>query len=95
MTLDPVELARIVSWVATGLGVGLWLWSWLREKNPIQKLRFRDCGVVLVFAAILVRIIAQERAMTPWDWAMVLLGPLFIGAALWRLGRTAGPTGRG
>ncbi len=91
MTLDPVELARIASWVATGLGVGLWLWSWLREKNPIQKLRFRDCGVVLVFAAILVRIIAQERAMTPWDWAMVLLGPLFIGAALWRLGRTAAP----
>jgi len=26
-----------------------------------------------------------------WDWAMVLIGPLFIAAALWRLARTACP----
>ena len=94
MTFDalfdsPASAAQTVSWIATGLGVGLWLWSWLVEKNAIQKLRLRDCGVVLLFAGILSRIVVQERAMTPFDWAISLLGPLFIGAALWRLGRTA------
>ena len=91
MDLTPASLARIVSWTATGLGVGLWLWSWFREQNPIQKQRFLDCGVVLVFAATLVRLMVQDRAMTPFDWALVLLSPLFIAAALWRLARTACP----
>ncbi len=94
MTLDalfatPAAVAQTVSWIATGIGLGMWLWSWLGEKNAIQKLRFRDSGVILLFAGILARIVVQERAMTPFDWAMSLLGPLFIAAALWRLGRTA------
>ena len=92
MPIDPAQLARIVSWIATGLGVGLWLWSWVREQNPIQKQRFLDCGVVLVFAATLVRVVVQERAMTPIDWALTFLSPLFIAAALWRLARTACPS---
>jgi len=85
----PVAVAQTVSWFATGIGLGMWLWSWLGERNAIQKLRFRDCGVILLFAGILARIVVQERAMTPFDWVMSLLGPLFIAAALWRLGRTA------
>jgi hypothetical protein len=92
--LTPASLARIVSWLATGLGLGLWLWSWVRESNPIQKQRFLDCGIVLVFASTLVRMVVQERAMTPIDWALAILSPLFITAALWRLGRTACPTDR-
>lgn len=92
MDLTPASLARIVSWLATGLGVGLWLWSWVRETNPIQKQRFLDCGVVLVFASTLVRVLVQERAMGPIDWALVFLSPLFIAAALWRLARTGCPT---
>ena len=92
MPIDPAALARIVSWIATGLGIGLWVWSWVREQNPIQKQRFLDCGVVLVFAATLVRVVVQERAMTPIDWALTFLSPLFIAAALWRLARTACPT---
>ena len=92
MDFTPADLARFVSWVATGLGVGLWLWSWVRETNPIQKQRYMDCGIVLVFAATLVRVMVQEREMTPIDWALVFLSPLFIAAALWRLGRTACPT---
>ena len=100
MSLDafiagPGEIARTVSWIATGIGLGLWLWSWIVEKNAIQKLRFRDCGVVLLFAGILTRIVVQERQMMAWDWAMILLGPLFIAAALWRLARTANAPGRG
>ena len=89
--IDPTDLARIVSWIATAIGVGLWLWSWFGEANPIQKQRFSDCGIVLVFAATLVRVVAQERVMTPIDWALVFLSPLFIAAALWRLARTACP----
>lgn len=92
MPLDPAQFARIVSWIATGLGIGLWAWSWTREQNPIQKQRFLDCGVVLVFAATLVRVVVQERAMTPIDWALTFLSPLFIAAALWRLARTACPS---
>ncbi len=91
MTLDPLQLAVGASWVATAIGAGLWLWSWLREKDAIRKLRLLDCGVVLLFASILVRIVAQERPMSVFDWAMIFVGPLFIAAALWRLARTACP----
>jgi hypothetical protein len=91
MTPDPVQLAIVASWISTAIGVGLWLWSWLGERDAIRKLRFQDCGVVLLFSSILLRIVAQDRSMSLWDWAMAFLGPLFIAAALWRLSRTAGP----
>ncbi len=91
--LDASDLARAASWAATGLGLGLWAWSWLREKDAIQKMRFMDCGVVLVFAATLLRIVIQTRAMTPIDWALAILSPLFVLAALWRLTRTCRPSG--
>ena len=63
-----------------------------RRKNPIQKLRLRDCGVVLLFSGILARIVVQDRPMMAVDWAMVFLGPLFIAAACggWR-GRRRAP----
>jgi len=92
MDLTPASLARIGSWIATGLGVGLWAWSWVAEKNAIRRMRLSDCGVVLVFAATLVRIVTQERTMTAIDWALAVLAPLFIAAALWRLSRTPCPT---
>jgi hypothetical protein len=93
LTLTIGQFAVGASWVATAIGAGLWLWSWIRVKDAIQKLRFLDCGVVLLFASVLLRIVAQERTMTIWDWAMVFLAPLFIAAALWRLARTACPPG--
>ncbi|GAA0766813.1 MAG: hypothetical protein LKF80_05020 [Brevundimonas sp.] len=88
MILSPVSLAFYLSWGVTVLGVALWVWSWVRVRDPIDRLRFQDCGIVLVFAAILTRVIIQDREMTVFDWAMILLGPLFIAAALWRLSRT-------
>ncbi|MEN5147013.1 hypothetical protein [Brevundimonas diminuta] len=88
MTLSPIMLAFYLSWAVTGLGVALWVWSWVRVSDPIGRLRFQDCGIVLVFAAIVTRVIIQDREMTVFDWAMILLGPLFIAAALWRLSRT-------
>ncbi|WP_426028757.1 hypothetical protein [Brevundimonas sp. TWP2-3-4b2] len=89
MTFDAHQLAVGVSWVATAIGAGLWLWSWIREKDAIRKLRFLDCAVVLLFASVLLRIVAQDKPMTVLDWAMVFIAPLFIAAALWRLARTA------
>jgi len=89
--VDPIELARIVSWIATGVGVALWVWSWVAAKDPIQKLRLNDCAVVLVFSAILVRMVTQQREMSPIDWALAILSPLFVAAALWRLSRTNHP----
>lgn len=91
MSLDAHTLAIAASWAATALGAGLVLWSWLGEKDAIRKLRFFDCGVVQLFSAVLLRIVAQDRPMNPWDWAMVFIAPLFIAASLWRLARTACP----
>ncbi len=93
LNLAPGSIAWTGSWIATGVGLGMWIWSWFGEKNPIQKLRFRDCGVVLLFSGILTRIVVQDRPMMAVDWAMVFLGPLFIAAALWRLARTATAAG--
>ena len=95
MTFDVQQFAVGASWVATAIGAGLWLWSWFGEKNAIGKLRFQDCGVVLLFSSVLLRIVAQDRPMSIWDWAWVFVGPLFIAAALWRLARTACPPGEG
>ncbi len=62
MILSPVSLAFYLSWGVTVLGVALWVWSWVRVRDPIDRLRFQDCGIVLVFAAILTRVIIQRRA---------------------------------
>lgn len=90
MVPTPVEFAFFVSWVATGLGVGLWIWSWVKAMDPIARLRFRDCGVVLVLCAVMMRIVIQNQAPTAIDWAILLLGPVFIAVCLWRLTRTQG-----
>ena len=79
----------IAAYALTLLGTGgLWLWSWFLGRTPVKQMRLRDCGVVMVFAGILVRVITQDRAFGVFDWVMLLLGPLFIAAALWRLART-------
>ena len=92
MTADAAQVAATGSWVATGLGVGLWIYGWLGQKNPIAKMRFHDAGMVLVFSSIIVRVLIQNRAMTWFDWILVVVAPLFIAAALWRLKRTGGMT---
>ena len=89
LNLTPGSIAWTASWIATGIGLALWVWSWVGEKGLIEKLRLRDCGVVLLFSGILARIVVQDRPMMAIDWAMLFLGPLFIAAALWRLARTA------
>ena len=91
MTWSVDQFATGVAWIASAGGVGLWLWGWFREKEPLRRRRLLDCGLVLVSSAILLRIVAQEKSMSVLDWAMAFLAPLFIGAALWRLARTACP----
>ena len=64
MIFSPVLFAFYVSWAVTGLGVALWIWSWVRVKDPIGRLRFQDCGVVLVFAAVLTRMFDASARRT-------------------------------
>ena len=85
---DAAHVAIVASWVATAVGVGLWLWSWFGTKIPLQRQRLHDCGIVLVFSAILVRVVMQARPLGVFEWALMFIGPLFIAAALWRLART-------
>ena len=88
MSADAARIAVFASWAATGVGLGLWVWGWVGAKTAIEKLRYQDCGVVLVFSAILARVIVQSKAWTAFDWLLLVLGPIFIAAALWRLTRT-------
>lgn len=85
---DAAHVAVAASWIATAIGIGLWLWSWFGTKVPLQRQRLRDCGIVLVFSAILVRVVMQTRPLGVFEWALMFIGPLFIAAALWRLART-------
>lgn len=88
MSADAVQIATFASWAATGAGLFMWLWTWIRDKCPIRRMRVTDCGLVLVFASILTRIAVQTEPLSPFDWTLVFVGPLFIAAGLWRLGRT-------
>jgi hypothetical protein len=91
MTFDIQQFAIGASWVASATGLCLAVWSWFGARDAIRKLRFLDCGVVLLFSSVLLRVVAQDKPMSIWDWAMIFVGPLFIAAALWRLARTACP----
>ena len=95
MIFDLQQFAIIVSWTATGAGLGLFIWSFVREKDAIRRLRLQDFGVVLMFGSVLLRVVAQTRPMTVFDWAWVVLSPMFIAAALWRLDRTSDLPGSG
>jgi hypothetical protein len=95
MILDIQQFAVGVSWVATAIAIGLWLRSWFVERDAVRRQRLLDCGLVLVSSAMLLRIVAQEKPMGAFDWALTILAPLFIAGSLWRLSRTAcPPTGR-
>ena len=86
----PTRIAEVGAWIATGLGAGMWIWMFVKERDPIRRVRLNDCGVVLVFSAILTRVVIDGRPLDPFDWAFLILSPLFIAAALWRLARTQG-----
>ena len=58
-------------------------------KTPIKRQRLHDCGIALVFSAILVLVVTQDRPLGVFEWALFFIGPLFIAAALWRLARTS------
>ena len=86
---DAAQIAITGSWLATGIGFGLWLYGWFGAKTPIKRQRLQDCGIALVFSAILVRVVTQDRPLGVFEWALFFIGPLFIAAALWRLARTS------
>lgn len=69
-------------------GFGLWAWGWLRVKDPAIRQRFHDCGTSIVIAATMALYFLRDRELNFLDWVIVMFGPLFIVAALWRLTRT-------
>lgn len=88
--MSPTEASIALAWAFTLYGFALWLWSWTKVKSPILRLRYQDCGVVLVFSSTLALYALRARELNFLDWILVFLGPLFIGTALWRLFRTQG-----
>jgi len=69
-------------------GFALWGWGWFRAKTPLLRQRFHDCGTLIVIAATLALYFMRDRELNFLDWLIVLLGPLFIVVAMWRLIRT-------
>ncbi|MHC3126455.1 hypothetical protein OB03_03710 [Brevundimonas sp. GN22] len=86
--MTPADFTIGLSGALTLYGVGLWLWSWVGKCPPVIRMRYQDCGVVIVFASTLALYAVREREWNIWDWILVFLGPVFISAALWRLFRT-------
>lgn len=86
--ISPADFTIGLAWFLTLYGFGLWLWSWTRVSSPVIRLRYQDCGVVIVFASTLALYAVRERELNFLDWFLVFLGPLFVGSALWRLFRT-------
>jgi len=78
----------LVARLAVLLGLGLWGWGWFRAKSPLQRQRFHDCGTSIVIAATLALYFLRDRELNILDWFIVILGPLFVAVALWRLFRT-------
>ena len=86
---DAAQIAIVGSWIGTGIGFSLWLYGWFGTQIPLKRQRLHDCGIALVFSAILVRVVTQDRPLGVFELALFFIGPLFIAAALWRLARTS------
>lgn len=87
--LDPQQVGVTGAWFAMGLGAAMVLYGWIAERrNEIRRLRFSDCGLVLIFAANLVLIMIRGGPRHGLEWVMAVLSPLVIAAALWRLFHT-------
>lgn len=88
MSADPIQLANFVSWGATGLGLAMWLYSWFGPGDVLRKRRLMDAAMVVIFAAILLRVLVKTAPLNPFDWFLAVVSPLFIAAALYRLSIT-------
>jgi hypothetical protein len=86
--MTVVEAPLYLAWALIAYGFGLWMWSWKKTHSPLVRMRYQDCGVVIVFAANLALYALRDRELNFLDWLMVILGPVFISSALWRLFRT-------
>ena len=87
MTGDVLPWVGLISWCVTGVGLALFLMSWFGKGDPIRKQRLSDCGMALIFAAVLTRVIINPDR-TALDWVLGAVSPIFILAAIWRLSRT-------
>lgn len=78
----------LVARLAIIYGFALWGWGWFKVKSPLMRQRYHDCGTSIVIAATLALYFLRDRELNILDWFIVMLGPLFIAVALWRLFRT-------
>ncbi|WP_292040530.1 MULTISPECIES: hypothetical protein [unclassified Brevundimonas] len=88
MTIAGEPWALILARLMVLYGFGLWGWGWFKARSPIIRQRFHDCGTMIVISATLAMYFLRDRELNFLDWVIVMLGPLFIVAALWRLSRT-------
>ena len=88
---DPDLVATYAAAAATAVGFVMWIMAVLFSRDPIRRMRLLDSGMVLIFAAILVRFVVQERPLNAIEWVLAALSPVFIAAALYRLWRTERP----
>ena len=86
---QAAQIALLVSWLFSGLGLGLWIYGWIAVKDPIKRQRMSDCGMALISGSILLRVLLDQNR-SPIDWVMAVLAPVFMIAALWRLSHTGG-----
>lgn len=86
----PVDLPVFFAWSMIAYGFALWVWSWTKSDKPLIRMRYQDCGVVIVFSANLALYAMRSEELHFLDWILVILGPVFISSALWRLFRTQG-----
>ncbi len=88
---DPAVVASTGAWIAMGLGAALVIAAWTAFRGQeIRRMRLNDSGLVLIFAANLVLILVKHGPQHPLEWFLMVVSPIIIAAALWRLSHTHG-----
>jgi hypothetical protein len=92
MGLTPQAVGMGGLWFAAGLGAAMVVYAWIVERhNVIRRHRLNDCGFVLIFGSTLVMTFVGGGPQSAMDWFMVVVSPVILALALWRLFHTNAP----
>ena len=90
--MAPHDIGQTGAWVGAGLGAAMVLYAWIAERNnEVRKHRLNDCGFVLIFGSTLVMTVVGGGPQDPIEWAVVVVSPIILALALWRLFHTNAP----